>query len=36
VNSLLKVREQLYGNPYKDALAAVREQMNTIEVDRLR
>jgi predicted nucleotide-binding protein (sugar kinase/HSP70/actin superfamily) len=36
VNSLGKVREQLYGNPYKDAMAAVREQMNTIEVDRLR
>src|SRR5262249_44028950 len=27
VNSLLKVREQLYGEPYKDALAAVREQL---------
>ena len=26
VNSLGKVREQLYGNPYKEALAAVREQ----------
>ncbi len=36
VNSLLKVREQLYGDPYKDALASVREQLNTIEVDRLR
>jgi predicted nucleotide-binding protein (sugar kinase/HSP70/actin superfamily) len=36
VNSLLKVREQLYGNPYKEALGAVREQLNTIEVDRLR
>ena len=36
VNSLGKVREQLYGNPYKEALAAVREQMNTIEVDRLK
>jgi predicted nucleotide-binding protein (sugar kinase/HSP70/actin superfamily) len=36
VNSLLKVREQLYGNPYKDGLASVREQLNTIEVDRLR
>ena len=36
VNSLGKVREQLYGNPYKDAMAAVRGQFNTIEVDRLR
>jgi predicted nucleotide-binding protein (sugar kinase/HSP70/actin superfamily) len=36
VNSLGKVREQLYGNPYKDAMAAVRGQLNTIEVDRLR
>jgi len=36
VNSLGKVREQLYGNPYKDALAAVREELATIEVDRLR
>jgi predicted nucleotide-binding protein (sugar kinase/HSP70/actin superfamily) len=36
VNSLLKVREQLYGHPYKDALQAVHDQMGTIEVDRLR
>ncbi len=36
VNSLAKVREQLYGDPYKEALAAVREQLATIEVDRLR
>ena len=36
VNSLLKVREQLYGNPYKDALQAVHDQLGTIEVDRLR
>jgi len=36
VNSLLKVREQLYGDPYKEALASVREQLNTIEVDRLK
>ena len=36
VNSLLKVREQLYGNPYKEALQAVHEQLGTIEVDRLR
>ena len=36
VNSLLKVREQLYGNPYKDALEAVHDQLGTIEVDRLR
>src|SRR5215469_7572400 len=36
VNSLLKVREQLYGNPYKDALQAVHDQLETIEVDRLR
>jgi predicted nucleotide-binding protein (sugar kinase/HSP70/actin superfamily) len=36
VNSLLKVREQLYGDPYKGALAAVRDQLNTIEVDRLK
>ena len=36
VNSLGKLREQLYGNPYKDAMAAVREKLNTIEVDRLR
>ena len=36
VNSLAKVREQLYGNPYKEALAAVRQQLATIEVDRLR
>ena len=36
VNSLAKVREQLYGNSYKEALAAVREQLATIEVDRLR
>ena len=36
VNSLCKVREQLYGDPYKEALAAVRQQLATIEVDRLR
>ena len=36
VNSLLKVREQLYGDPYKECLASVREQLNTIEVDRLK
>ena len=36
VNSLLKVREQLYGHPYKDALEAVHDQLATIEVDRLR
>ena len=36
VNSLLKVREQLYGNPYKDALQAVHDRLETIEVDRLR
>src|SRR5215469_16578762 len=36
VNSLLKVREQLYGHPYKDALEAVHEHLGTIEVDRLR
>ncbi len=36
VNSLLKVREQLYGHPYKDALQAVHDQLGTIEVDRLR
>ena len=36
VNSLLKVREQLYGNPYKDALQAAHDQIGTIEVDRLR
>jgi len=36
LNSLLKLREQLYGNPYKEAMTAVREQLNTIEVDRLR
>ncbi len=36
VNSLLKVREQLYGNPYKDALQAVHDQLGTIEVDRLK
>src|SRR6516164_4364732 len=35
VNSLLKVREQLYGHPYKDALEAVHDQLETIEVDRL-
>ena len=28
VNSLLKVREQLYGDPYKEALSAVREKLN--------
>ena len=27
VNSLLKVREQLYGHPYKDALEAVHDQL---------
>ncbi len=36
VNSLLKVREQLYGNPYKDAMAAVREELGKVEVDRLK
>src|SRR5271169_5138363 len=36
VNSLAKVREQLYGDPYKEALTAVRDQLATIEVDRLR
>jgi len=36
VNSLLKVREQLYGNPYKDALRAAHDQIGTIEVDRLK
>ncbi len=36
VNSLLKVREQLYGNPYKDALQAVHDQLGAIEVDRLK
>ena len=36
VNSLLKVREQLYGDPYKEALASVRGHLNTIEVDRLK
>jgi len=36
VNSLLKVRENLYGEPYKDALATVRQEMATIEVDRLK
>jgi predicted nucleotide-binding protein (sugar kinase/HSP70/actin superfamily) len=36
VNSLLKVRENLYGQPYKEALAAVRQEMATIEVDRLK
>src|ERR1022692_1739734 len=36
VNSLAKVREQLYGSSYKEALAAVRRQLATIEVDRLR
>ena len=36
VNSLGKVREQLYGHPYKEALAACREQLATIEVDRLK
>ena len=36
VNSLLKVREQLYGEPYKDAMASVRNELATIEVDRLK
>jgi predicted nucleotide-binding protein (sugar kinase/HSP70/actin superfamily) len=36
VNSLLKVREQLYGDPYKEALQAVHDKLGTIEVDRLR
>ena len=36
VNSLLKVREQLYGDPYKEALTAVHDELATIEVDRLR
>jgi len=36
VNSLLKVREQLYGKPYKEALQAVHDQLGTIEVDRLK
>ncbi len=36
VNSLLKVREQLYGDPYKEALQAVHDQLGAIEVDRLR
>jgi predicted nucleotide-binding protein (sugar kinase/HSP70/actin superfamily) len=36
VNSLGKVREQLYGDPYKEGLAVVRDKLNAIEVDRLR
>lgn len=35
-NALGKVWENLYGEPYKEALQAVCEQVETIEVDRLR
>jgi len=35
-NALGKVWENLYGEPYKEALEAVCEQLETIEVDRLR
>ena len=35
-NALGKVWENLYGEPYKEALQAVCEQLETIEVDRLR
>ncbi len=36
LNGLGKTREQLYGKPYKQALLTAREQLETIEVDRLR
>jgi predicted nucleotide-binding protein (sugar kinase/HSP70/actin superfamily) len=35
-NALGKVWENLYGEPYKEALQAVCDQLETIEVDRLR
>ena len=31
VNSLLKFREQLYGDPYKEALAAVRDRSTPLK-----
>lgn len=36
LNTLGKVREQLYGNPYRDVLRQCRERIGRIEVDRLR
>jgi predicted nucleotide-binding protein (sugar kinase/HSP70/actin superfamily) len=36
MNGLGKTWDHLYGDPYKDALQTVREQLGTIEVDRLR
>jgi len=34
-NTLGKIRENLYGKPYTDALARARDRFNAIEVDRL-
>ncbi len=36
LNTLGKVREHLYGNPYADVLARCREILGAVEVDRLR
>jgi len=36
LNGLGKTWDHFYGDPYKDALQAVREQLGTIEIDRLR
>jgi predicted nucleotide-binding protein (sugar kinase/HSP70/actin superfamily) len=36
LNTLGKIREHLYGNPYFEAVQAAREKLNSIEVDRLR
>jgi len=36
VNSLGKVRENLYGKAYKDAMRGCRDRINLVEVDRLK
>lgn len=36
LNGLGKTWDHFYGDPYRDALLAVREQLGTIEIDRLR
>lgn len=36
LNTLGKIREHLYGNAYKDAVAEARAKLDSIEVDRLR
>jgi len=36
LNTLGKIRENLYGKPFMDALEAARERMNSIDIDRTR